>query len=375
MEKLQSGRAGKVIREGDSTIDRLSSLPDFVLHHLLSFLDTKSVVQTSVLSQRWRYVWKNVPALNLSSRSFAQYSSFRRFVENVLSLRNPLSLSKVIFTDNVYSKSPENSLFPKVIDYALSHETQHLSIKVRENFRREETDYPCSDLLISVCDSTLKSLELSSFALYVWFEAISFEMLTSLRLDLCMILSDPYDPIDPFSKFLCLENLVVNGLFPSHGDDRAKKLRISGLKLLSLDLSRISYYQIEVHAPKLKSFILRDFNASVEFLEPTTLPCLDHAGIWVDHQDDFLDEYSEFVKQNVIRMFQSLSNAASLMLGSSTFQVLRDNSDFLKQQTSPFTRLKTLIVEAEDEAPSALLNYLFKGSSCVKPNVKYVSTS
>ncbi|CAN1219598.1 hypothetical protein LINPERPRIM_LOCUS1653, partial [Linum perenne] len=56
-------------------------------------------------------------------------------------------------------------------------------------------------------------------------------------------------------------------------------------------------------------------------------------------------------------------------------QVLRDNSDFLKQQTSPFTRLKTLIVEAEDEAPSALLNYLFKGSSCVKPNVKYVSTS
>ncbi|CAN1219595.1 F-box/LRR-repeat protein At5g02910 [Linum perenne] len=353
MEKLQSGRAGKVIREGDSTIDRLSSLPDFVLHHLLSFLDTKSVVQTSVLSQRWRYVWKNVPALNLSSRSFAQYSSFRRFVEN----------------------SPENSLFPKVIDYALSHETQHLSIKVRENFRREETDYPCSDLLISVCDSTLKSLELSSFALYVWFEAISFEMLTSLRLDLCMILSDPYDPIDPFSKFLCLENLVVNGLFPSHGDDRAKKLRISGLKLLSLDLSRISYYQIEVHAPKLKSFILRDFNASVEFLEPTTLPCLDHAGIWVDHQDDFLDEYSEFVKQNVIRMFQSLSNAASLMLGSSTFQVLRDNSDFLKQQTSPFTRLKTLIVEAEDEAPSALLNYLFKGSSCVKPNVKYVSTS
>ncbi|CAN1784349.1 F-box/LRR-repeat protein 13 [Linum perenne] len=251
MEKLQSGRAGKVIREGDSTIDRLSSLPDFVLHHLLSFLDTKSVVQTSVLSQRWRYVWKNVPALNLSSRSFAQYSSFRS----------------------------------------------------------------------SVCDSTLKSLELSSFALYVWFEAISFEMLTSLRLDLCMILSDPYDPIDPFSKFLCLENLVVNGLFPSHGDDRAKKLRISGLKLLSLDLSRISYYQIEVHAPKLKSFILRDFNASVEFLEPTTLPCLDHAGIWVDHQDDFLDEYSEFVKQNVIRMFQSLSNAASLMLGSSTFQV------------------------------------------------------
>ncbi|CAN0879839.1 Putative F-box/LRR-repeat protein At4g13960 [Linum grandiflorum] len=38
----------------DSSIDRLSNLPEEVIHHILSFLDTKSAVQTSVLSQRWR---------------------------------------------------------------------------------------------------------------------------------------------------------------------------------------------------------------------------------------------------------------------------------------------------------------------------------
>ncbi|CAN0878542.1 F-box/LRR-repeat protein 25 [Linum grandiflorum] len=43
--------------------DRLSSLPDSILHHILSFLDIKCVVQTSVLSRMWRCVWKHTPVL------------------------------------------------------------------------------------------------------------------------------------------------------------------------------------------------------------------------------------------------------------------------------------------------------------------------
>ncbi|KAK4846400.1 hypothetical protein QYF36_016819 [Acer negundo] len=40
--------------------DRLSNLPDPIIHHILSLTDTKYAVQTSVLSKMWRHKWKYV---------------------------------------------------------------------------------------------------------------------------------------------------------------------------------------------------------------------------------------------------------------------------------------------------------------------------
>jgi len=37
--------------------DRISKLPDEIIHRILSTLDVKVVVQTSILSKRWRYFW------------------------------------------------------------------------------------------------------------------------------------------------------------------------------------------------------------------------------------------------------------------------------------------------------------------------------
>ncbi|KAL3635004.1 hypothetical protein CASFOL_022058 [Castilleja foliolosa] len=39
------------------TTDRLSQLPQPILHHILSLLSQKEAVQTSVLSKSWRYLW------------------------------------------------------------------------------------------------------------------------------------------------------------------------------------------------------------------------------------------------------------------------------------------------------------------------------
>lgn len=45
--------------------DRISSLPDAILEHILSFLDTRSAAQSSILSTRWRGLWLHAPALDL----------------------------------------------------------------------------------------------------------------------------------------------------------------------------------------------------------------------------------------------------------------------------------------------------------------------
>ncbi|XP_058731927.1 FBD-associated F-box protein At5g22730-like [Vicia villosa] len=43
---------------------RINNLPDKVLRHILTFLPTKEVIASSVLSKRWIDLWRSVPAFN-----------------------------------------------------------------------------------------------------------------------------------------------------------------------------------------------------------------------------------------------------------------------------------------------------------------------
>lgn len=45
-------------------MDRIRSLSQFILHHILSFVDIKTVVQTSILSKNWKDVWVYLPIMN-----------------------------------------------------------------------------------------------------------------------------------------------------------------------------------------------------------------------------------------------------------------------------------------------------------------------
>ncbi|KAK9156120.1 hypothetical protein Sjap_003600 [Stephania japonica] len=45
--------------------DRLSDLPDSILHHVFSFIDARFAVQASLLSSRWEHLWKSLPNLNI----------------------------------------------------------------------------------------------------------------------------------------------------------------------------------------------------------------------------------------------------------------------------------------------------------------------
>ncbi|GAU12185.1 hypothetical protein TSUD_01520 [Trifolium subterraneum] len=46
--------------------DRISNLPDFIIGHILTFLDNKNAIKTSVLSWRWRYMWTFITKLSFN---------------------------------------------------------------------------------------------------------------------------------------------------------------------------------------------------------------------------------------------------------------------------------------------------------------------
>lgn len=87
-------------KQGKPEEDRLSSLSDTLLLRILSFLPSKTSVQTSILSTRWRNLWKHLSVLNLSDQDFLQFDSepfknFRRFFYFVNAITFVIKLSQV----------------------------------------------------------------------------------------------------------------------------------------------------------------------------------------------------------------------------------------------------------------------------------------
>ncbi|KAJ4980895.1 hypothetical protein NE237_031732 [Protea cynaroides] len=64
MEMMESRKSNK------ETCNRISHLPEPILHHILSFLSTKDVLRTSILSKSWSNLWTSIPVLDFDESKF-----------------------------------------------------------------------------------------------------------------------------------------------------------------------------------------------------------------------------------------------------------------------------------------------------------------
>ncbi|KAH7843787.1 hypothetical protein Vadar_020760 [Vaccinium darrowii] len=75
----------ELMEEGN---DIISSLPENVLHHILSFLSTKDAIRTSILSTKWEYLWTSIANIDLKETYHQagkkEDGSFLEFVDRVL---------------------------------------------------------------------------------------------------------------------------------------------------------------------------------------------------------------------------------------------------------------------------------------------------
>ncbi|XP_065872389.1 putative F-box/LRR-repeat protein At3g18150 isoform X2 [Euphorbia lathyris] len=74
--------------------DRISALPDLLIHHILSLLpSTKQAIQTGILSKRWRNQWARVPVLIFECQEYHD-EYFERFIDNSLLLYDCSKIKK-----------------------------------------------------------------------------------------------------------------------------------------------------------------------------------------------------------------------------------------------------------------------------------------
>ncbi|KAL5221401.1 hypothetical protein ABZP36_026114 [Zizania latifolia] len=102
-------------------VDRLSGLPDEMLHHIISFLSAQEVARTCLLSKRWKQLWTSAPCFDIRIDQFGNDRvRFSNFVENLLLFRAPTSLHAF----RLHSFAIDRASY--WIDHAIKHKVQVL---------------------------------------------------------------------------------------------------------------------------------------------------------------------------------------------------------------------------------------------------------
>ncbi|XP_074273902.1 F-box/LRR-repeat protein At4g14103-like [Silene latifolia] len=248
-------RRSKKLREcqDGNCLDRISSLPDDVLGHMLSFLPTTHAVRTSILSARWRRLFTLTACLSFNDEirfGFNQEKEtidasrrFKEFVDKVLGLHQVSPIKKFsLLCGGIY----DNSDLKRWISNVLQKGVQELHYRPPVL-----TDYCCVPDGFFVC-GTLVKLHLDRMS----FGQNKIEIPLSAWLPKLKILH--LDRIS-FSDFNSMERLFSSCELLEELTLRDSSCHISGhsykcigiLKVLRIEHCRFRSGTFEIDAPNL----------------------------------------------------------------------------------------------------------------------------
>ncbi|KAK6114825.1 hypothetical protein DH2020_007094 [Rehmannia glutinosa] len=339
--------------------DRISKLPDAIIQHILSSLDPKQAVQTSVLSKQWTKLWSTLPDLNFNFRHLATKSGvdlawsheneefmprFMRFVTQFLSHRDDTSTIAKFQLSSSHMAATDSTFVENCIDYAIKHGVQLLDL-----------DAYCGRTSVRFPDGffaskTLRVLRLRQYTSTILVpKQFYLPNVNTLYLDSFKFNDDDGDiysfPKEPFSKFDNLEELTL------HRCEVSEKME-------------------QILAPRLISF---RYDGYVSLVCPKMdLPCLEE--VYFDNYANLEAPYTDDIKKkmplNLVKMLQQLGNAKFVTLTLHTIEVLAMDPQLLEQSPSPFPYMKRLKFTRRrygflsmETVPLTVMNYLTKGCS------------
>ncbi|XP_010429704.1 PREDICTED: F-box/LRR-repeat protein 13-like [Camelina sativa] len=372
MDGARRKRVGATVKRSRgrraSEVDLISDLPDSLLCQVLLKLTTKDVVKTSILSRRWRDLWKCVPRLDLDGEDFFEgrwytdsgMANCVSFVDRFLGLHRESCLESFKFSclgDG--NREPDNALIWRWMSTVLDLKAKHIDY-TEDAYESAEPQIPPA---IYTCQN-LVSLRLSRVTMS---SSPEFVSLPSLRvLDLSYVEYPDHLTMETLiSGCTTLETLNID----RDGYDQLPVLRVCSQSLLSfthnqdktIDEDSMVDTSIVIDAPRLKFLKLRDDRTASFIIK--NFGCL----VEVDLDIVFsLSDGSNFdlPKKNMIRNFLgSIYLVKDMIISSSTLEVIYEYS---RCEPLPlFCNLSSLRVDSTHKSWEMLPNFL---ESC--PNLK-----
>ncbi|CAI0466724.1 unnamed protein product [Linum tenue] len=306
--------------------DRLTSLPDEIISHILSFLPTKYAVGTAVLSRRWKDLWTRVSNLDFDNRlvyrdlissRVANYFrltemedrrrdvEFLRFVDRVFSQHRNLDSVRCFRFHVSVSRAMQDYLNKRGL--AFGSQVEEIDVMLLEAIVSQlclqlpESFYTLKNLKVAklheVKATVNGSVSLPSLKILELWDVLAEDreslsrlitgcpILETLRLEHCILLDMNENDV-LIASIPSLRNLTIIA-FLAEDDDKC--------------LCRIA-----MEAPKLEHLYLEDFT-ELEFLcSSSPLPCLDSARV------DTGRRASSY--QSLVRLLAQISSAKEMCL-------------------------------------------------------------
>ncbi|KAK3225600.1 hypothetical protein Dsin_005462 [Dipteronia sinensis] len=86
--------------QGGGDSDRLSNLPEHIIQHIFSFLETIDVVRASAVSRKWRYFWVSMPYLDFDIDAFRSKTEESLLIETAIEKFKEFVNWVLLFQDN-----------------------------------------------------------------------------------------------------------------------------------------------------------------------------------------------------------------------------------------------------------------------------------
>ncbi|CAJ1979009.1 unnamed protein product [Sphenostylis stenocarpa] len=356
-----------VENDAKTATDRISDLPDAVLHHILFLLPIKCVAQMSVLSKRWKHLWCTFPDLDFRTLSPFQISSKNIKFLDFEKPRQPLDSSRMDYITQVLSMRDKHSDI-RVLCFRARLSFSRLNGLIRRAIRHNvreldiEASTLCTDDYFNFPRCVIGSESLRVLKLRSGFRLPpssvmrhGFQSLKTLSLSLVILYNQPSLP-DLFSEssFPHLQTLNLDacfGLKYLHVGCRAiedlnleKCYELEGLDISCAKLERMRLVKcfdaytdktsVKIIAPKLKLLCWQN-NALTDMaiFEPSDLLHEVTVGFYI------LTRYKSQSKlQSAVDLLSGLSRVHSLSLERPTIEILSSNRLLFQ----PFYDLKYL---------------------------------
>nr|DAD20795.1 TPA_asm: hypothetical protein HUJ06_022258 [Nelumbo nucifera] len=383
--------------------DRISGLPDTILHHILSFTDTKYAVQTSILSKRWKHVWTSLPYLNFDQNLFwepkpvrgeedRRTNRFMDFVDRVLLFRDGSNVLKFQLSCGSCMNIGRVVTWTHILVRCNIQELD-FDISADESVQLPDCLFTCKSLRVLKLSlgSRHPVLVIPNSTVVLRFKVIHIRsllhpmsLLPRLKVlhlrSLSLMDGDLIDDLS--SKCPALESLIITNCKVK----RLGNLNITSLLLKNLvieicheklyidedefeDFDRPDKCKIKISAPNLLSFKCSDYITREYYLGNLSEIINADIDFYLDH-NSYIDIGSLSLRRKkkhancLIKWLKGLYNAKYLIFSFWSLKIISEVFDLLEEALpAPFPNLNYLKLKAR---PCCGMIYLLNGSPSIE---------